>query len=61
MNPAVIDRAIADLFHRMYRMPEDLSRRQFRKGMRRILILQVAGTGFLFFFEWFAAQMRAFQ
>lgn len=61
MNPAVIDQAIGELFQKMYRMPEGISRRQFRKGMRRILILQIAGTGFLVFFEWFAAQMRAFQ
>ncbi len=60
MNPVIMDQAISDLFHRMYRMPEGLTRRQFRRGMRRILIVQLAGTGFLVFFNWFALQMQAF-
>jgi len=53
------DTAISGLFRAMYRMPANVSRSQFRRGMRRVWIVQIVGAGLWVGFVWFAEMMRS--
>jgi hypothetical protein len=58
LTPDLMDAAIGGLFEQMYRMPPNVTRSQFRRGMRRIRIIQFVGGVFTVGFVWFSELMQ---